>query len=79
MIQRIFKSILNKMSSPGQKRGSCGHVMASFDCHSFCARCHDKGKGQDPCVEKKDSTDCKLCNSLTAEQPAQLATPSYKL
>ena len=25
------------MSSPGQKRGNCGHAMASFDGHSFCA------------------------------------------
>ena len=31
------------MSSPGQKRGSCGHAMASFDGHSFCARCREKG------------------------------------
>ena len=53
--------------------------MASFDCHSFCARCRDKGKGQDPWVEKKDSTDCKLCISLIPEQHAQLATPSYKV
>ena len=40
------------MSSPGQKQEGCGHVMASFDCRSFCARCHDQGKGKDPCMEK---------------------------
>ena len=32
------------MSSPGQRRGKCGHVMANFDTHSHCARCRDKGK-----------------------------------
>ena len=41
------------MSSPGQKRGSCGHAMASFDGHALetkaCLR--DKGKGKDPCVD----------------------------
>ena len=42
------------MASPGQKRGGCGHLMAGFDTHS-CARCRDKGKGKDPCVEKPDS------------------------
>ena len=29
------------MSSPGQRRGSCGHAMAGFDTHSKCARCKD--------------------------------------
>ena len=67
------------MSSPGQKRGACGHAMASFDGHLSCARCRDKGKGKDTCVENKDSTNCSHCNVLTPEQKAQLATPSYKL
>ena len=67
------------MSSPGQKRGACGHAMASFDGHLSCARCRDKGKGKDTCVEDKDSTNCSHCNILTPEQKAQLATPSYKL
>ena len=53
--------------------------MASIDGHSFCARCHDKGKGSEPCIGNKDTPDCKFCNSLTPEQCAQLATPSYKL
>ena len=67
------------MSSPGQKRGACGHVMAIFDSHSVCARCRDKGKGKDPCVENPQCTDCKLCNLLTPDLNTQLATPSYKL
>ena len=45
---------------------------------TVCARCHDKKKGQDPCVEKPGS-DCLHCNSLTPEQLAQLSTPSYKI
>ena len=64
------------MSSPGQKRGSCGHAMVSFDGHSFCAHCRDKGK--DPRIETP-ANDCKFCLALTPEQLAQLATPSYKL
>ena len=32
------------MSSQGQKRGNCGHAMASFDGHAFCAH-REKGKG----------------------------------
>ena len=67
------------MSSSGQKRGSCGYAMASFDGHLYCAHCRDKGKGKDTCVESKDSSDCVHCNALTPEQRAQLATPSYKL
>ena len=52
--------------------------MAGFDSHSFCARCRDKGKGKDPCVEKPQSTNCKFCNSLTSGQCSKLSTPSYK-
>ena len=64
------------MSSPGQKRGSCGHIMASFDSHSFCARCREKGKGSDPCISHND---CTACNSPTEEQRLQLSTPTYRL
>ena len=53
-------------------------MMAGFDLHGFCARCRDKKKGKDPCVEKPGS-DCQHCNALTPEQLAQLSTPSYKL
>ena len=67
------------MSSPDQKRGACGHVMASFYSHTFCTRCRDKGKGKDPCVEQPDTKDCKFCNSLTPEQHLPLSTPSYKI
>ena len=63
------------MASPGQKRGLCGHVMAGFDSHAYCARCRDKGKGTDPCVEKKHFS---FCNILTQDQKARLATPSYQ-
>ena len=53
--------------------------MASFDSHSICTRCRDKGKGNDPCLEKPDTTDCKSCNCLSEEQRRQLATPSYQI
>ena len=66
------------MSSPSQRRGGCGHMMADFDPHSVCVHCRDKKKGPDPCVEKPDA-DCAFCNALTPEQLAQLSTPSYKL
>ena len=67
------------MSSPGQKRGSCDHAMAIFDGHAFCARCREKGKGEEPCIANKDTADCSLCNSFTPEQCAQISTPSYKI
>ena len=67
------------MSSPGQRRGKCGHVMANFDTHSHCARCRDKGKGKEPCVSDPQTSDCQICNSLTSEQLQQLSTPSYKI
>ena len=67
------------MSSPGQKRGNCGHAMAGFDEHSFCARCREKGKGEEACIANKDTTDCKFCNLFTPEQWAQISTPSYKI
>ena len=65
------------MSSPSQRRGSCGHMMAGFDLHGVCARCRDKKKGKDPCVEKPEG-DCPICNSFTPEQLTQLSTPTYK-
>ena len=66
------------MSSLGQKRGSCGHAMASFDGHAFCPRCRDMKKGEDPCVKSPES-ECKFCVVLTPEQLTQLSTPSYRL
>ena len=50
------------MSSPGQKRGTCGHVMAVFDNHRKCARYRDKGVDDNPCVKKQD---CKICQAFT--------------
>ena len=65
------------MASFGQKKGGCGHIMASFDTHIRCARCRSKGSGSDPCVQGKD--DCAACLLRTPEQRKQLATPTYKL
>ena len=53
-------------------------MMAGFDFHSFCARCRNKKKGSDPCVETPPAP-CRHCDALTADQKAQLTTPSYKL
>ena len=50
------------MSSPSQRRGSCGHMMVGFDLHGVYARCRDKKKGKDPCVEKPEA-DCHICLS----------------
>ena len=63
------------MSSPGQRRGVCGHVMAVFDKHSHFARCRDKLKGDNPCVNKKP---CSFCDVLMPEQKLQISTPSYQ-
>ena len=64
------------MASPGQRKGACGHIMASFDKHSRCSRCRDKGLGEDLCIKKHS---CEYCELLTPEQVIQLATPTYKL
>ena len=63
------------MLSPGQKRGTCGHVMAIFDGHLKCARCQDKGVGEDNCILKKDGP---ICKAFTPEQIQQLAIPTYR-
>ena len=64
------------MASPGQRKGACGHIMASFDLHSRCARCRDKSLGDDACVKKLP---CEFCELLTPEQGLQLSTPTYKI
>ena len=68
------------MDSPGEKKGqgpeSCGHVMAAFDLHKKCARCRDKGIGDDPCVKDKQ---CSVCDSFSDEQREQVCTPSYRI
>ena len=71
----ISSEVLIIMSSPGQKRGTCGHIMASFDGHLKFARCQDKGVGKDACIVKKD---CPICKAFTPEQVQQLATPTYR-
>ena len=70
-LQNIFV-----MASPGQRRGSCGHVMAGFDLHKKCARCRDKKVGDDPCVKGQD---CELCDALSDSQKGMLATPQYQI
>ena len=64
------------MASPGQRRGSCGHVMAGFDLHKKCARCRDKKVGDDPCVKGQD---CDLSDKLSDSQKGMLATPQYQI
>ena len=71
----ISTEILIIMSSPGQKRRTCDHVMATFDVHLKCARCRDKGVGEDNCVLKKA---CPICKAFTSEEIQQLATPTYR-
>ena len=65
------------MASSGQRKGSCGHIMASFYTRVRCARCREKGARSDLCVQGKD--DFAACLLLTPEQRKQLATPTYKL
>ena len=68
------------MASPGefkgQRKGSCGHIMAAFDNHDKCARCREKKVGQDPCVL---GNACVICDGFFDIQKEQLATPSYKI
>ena len=62
------------MASPGDKKGqrwgSCGHVMASFDMHDKCARCRDKLIGEDKCVLKKP---CAVCDGFLCQLTCQSA------
>ena len=61
------------MASPGdkkgQRRGSCGHVMALFDLHDKCVRCREKLIGEDNCVKDKP---CKICDGFTPAQKDML-------
>ena len=63
------------MASPGQRRGSCGHVMAGFDLHKKCDK-RDKKMGDDPCVKGQH---CDLCDSFSNSQKGMLATPQYQI
>ena len=49
--------------------------MAGFNTRFKCARCRDKGLGDDPCVLKKE---CVICKGFTPDQVLQLATPTYR-
>ena len=68
------------MASPGdkkgQRRGLCGHIVASSYLHKRCARCRDKGIGDDDCVEKRSYV---ICDRFTETQKEMLATPTYKI
>ena len=68
------------MASPGdfkgQRRGACGHIMATFDLHERCARCREKKLGEDPCVKDKP---CSLCDKFSDTQKETLSTPSYRI
>ena len=59
------------MSSPGQRRGSCGHAMANFDSHAFVQDVARRVRGL--------MTVLKICNAFSEEQRLQLATPSYRI
>ena len=59
----------------GQKKGSCGHVMAIFDSHLKCAHCHEKGEETDSCVSGEESSPAFIV--LTPGQKIQLSVPSY--
>ena len=50
--------------------------MATFDLHKKCARCRDKGIGDDPCVKDKQ---CSVCDSFSDEQRELISTPSYRI
>ena len=50
--------------------------MAAFDAHDKCARCRDKGIGEDPCVKDQP---CGICDGFTEGQSESLATSSYRI
>ena len=68
------------MASPsdkkGQRRGLCGHIMASFDSHKQCARCRKKFIGDDDCVQKRP---CAICDDFSEVQKEILSTPTCKI
>ena len=68
------------MASPGDKkgqcRGSCGHIMASFDNHEKCMWCREKRICDDPCV--KDMP-CEICDNFAETQKDMLSTPTYRV
>ena len=71
-IATILLHFWSSMSSPGQRRGYCGHVMVLFDLHTKWARCREKDIGGDDCVAKKPYS---ILEGFTEDQKTQLATP----
>ena len=43
----------------GQKKGECGHIMASLDPHANCVRCRECNLASAPCA---------VCLAMTPEQ-----------
>ena len=60
------------MASPGEKQGTCGYIMASFDSHLNCAHCCNKGVGEDMCVLKKD---CSIASHLLSSRSSSWPHP----
>ena len=54
--------------------------MASFDGHMKCARCHDKGIGEDKKKTRRSLSQERLvfCKGFTPEQIHQVSTPTYR-
>ena len=50
--------------------------MATFYKHAYCAHCHEKGKGTDPCTMKTEEHP--HCNILALEQKLHLAIHQKK-
>ena len=73
----LYRYFIYIVASPGQKQGTCSHLMSSFDFHLKCADCHEPGPWQGYWREPLLKKDCD-CNSLSTEQKTQLSTPSYK-
>ena len=53
---------------PYQKRGKCGHFMPQFDSHGSCFGCRAKCKGQDPCAQGANVSQCTPCAALSEGQ-----------
>ena len=60
----------------GQRKGSCGHIMAGFDSHDKCARCRDKRIREDNCVLNNP---CSICDAFSDSLKELLATPSNRI
>ena len=63
------------MSSPGQRRGTCGHVMASLDSHLACACCSLQLSTPSYKI-KKDKREAKKLESTPSKDTESLVNPS---